>query len=100
MELRHLGVTGLLARAGLFVEHLGKLLDRLSLPGCNLGRMQFVLGRQLRNRLVALDRLKRDLGERGGRLTAEVELKTIRASRSWRITAPLRRFKRLLWSPN
>jgi hypothetical protein len=23
----------------LLVEHLGKLLDRLSLPGCNLGRM-------------------------------------------------------------
>jgi hypothetical protein len=38
--------------------------------------------------------------ERGGRLTAEVELKAIRASRSWRITAPLRRFKRLLWPPN
>src|SRR5437870_4128925 len=40
---------------------LTRLHDRLSLPSCNLAWMQFVLGRQLRNRLVALDRLKRDL---------------------------------------
>lgn len=53
MKLRDLGVTVLPARAGLLVEHFGKLLDRLSLPGCNRGRMQFVLRRQLRNRLVA-----------------------------------------------
>src|SRR3990170_2091688 len=61
MEPPHLGVAVLLARTALLVEHLGKLLDRLSLPGCNLGRMQFVLGRQLRNRLMALERFKRDL---------------------------------------
>ena len=41
---------------------LAELLDRLALPGRNLGRVQLVLGRQLRDRLVALDRLKRNLG--------------------------------------
>ena len=46
---RQLGVPALLARAALLVEDLGQLLDRLSLPSCNLGWMQFVLGRQLRN---------------------------------------------------
>jgi hypothetical protein len=60
VKLRQLGGPALLARAALLVEDLGQLLDRLSLPSCNLGWMQFVLGRQLRNRLVALDRLKRD----------------------------------------
>jgi hypothetical protein len=39
-----------------------KLRDRLALPGGDLGWMDFVLGRQLRHRVVALDRLKRDLG--------------------------------------
>jgi hypothetical protein len=54
-QLHPFRVAVLLARAALLVEHLGKLLDRLSLPAYNLGRMQFVLGRQLRNRFVALD---------------------------------------------
>ena len=38
-------------------RNLGELLDRLTLPRSDLGRMDFVLGRQLRHRLVALDRL-------------------------------------------
>src|SRR5437016_11424714 len=42
---RQLGVPALLARAALLVEDLGQLLDRLSLPSCNLAWMQFVLGR-------------------------------------------------------
>ena len=75
---RQLGVPALLARAALLVEDLGQLLDRLSLPSCNLGWMQFVLGRQLRNRLVALDRLKRDL-------RFELSSVTVSAS-SWWIT--------------
>src|SRR3954447_5199035 len=47
MQLRHLGIAGLLARAALLVEDLGELLDRLTLPGSDLGGMQPVLGRQL-----------------------------------------------------
>src|ERR1700692_415310 len=62
MKLRQLGVAVLLARAALLIKHLGQLLDRLSLPGSNLGRVQFVLARQLCNRLAPLDRLKRHLG--------------------------------------
>lgn len=38
------------------------ILDLLSLLSRKLGWMQFVFGRQLRSRLVALDRLKRTLG--------------------------------------
>ena len=41
---------------------LVQLLDRRSLPASNLGRVQFVLARQLCNSLVPLDRLKRYLG--------------------------------------
>jgi len=45
--------------------------------------------------------LQRALSEERGRcLAAETELKAIRASRSWRITARLRRFKRALWPAN
>src|SRR5271169_1600247 len=62
VKLGDLAITALLSLVALLVEHLGELLDRLALPGRNLGRVQFVLGRQLRNRLMALDRLKRHLG--------------------------------------
>jgi hypothetical protein len=62
VKLGDLAIPALLALGALLVEHLGELLDRLAIPGRNLGRMQLVLGRQLRNRLVALDRLKRNLG--------------------------------------
>src|SRR6476620_2859966 len=62
MKLRQLNVAVLLAGAALLVEHLGEFLNRLALPRCNLGRVQFVLGRQLGDRLLALDRLKRHLG--------------------------------------
>ena len=75
MKLRQLGVAVLLAHATLLVEHLGELLDRLALPGSNLGWVQFVPGRQLCDRLVALDRLKRYLG-------LELSRKTVSAS-SW-----------------
>ena len=60
MQPGDLAVPAPLPLGALLVEDLGQLLDRLSLPGRNLGRMQLVLGRQLRNRLVALDRLKRN----------------------------------------
>ena len=62
MELRQLGVAVLLTGAALLVERFGELLDRLALSRCNLRRVQFVLGRQLGDRLVAPDRLKRHLG--------------------------------------
>src|SRR5271156_3897671 len=62
MKLGDLAIPALVALGTLLVEHLGKLLDRLAFPGGNLCRVQFVLGRQLRDRLVALDRLKCNLG--------------------------------------
>ena len=62
MKLGDLAISALLSLGTLLVEHLGKLLNRLTLPGSNLSRVQLVLGRQLRNRLVAFDRLKRFLG--------------------------------------
>src|SRR5271155_2274964 len=62
VKLGDLAIPALVALGALVVEHLGQLLNGLSLPGCNLGRVQFVLGRQLCNRLVALDRLKCYLG--------------------------------------
>src|SRR5271170_2162137 len=62
VKLGDLAIPALVSIAALLVEHLGKLLNRLTLPGSNLSWVQLVLGRQLRNRLVALDRLKRNLG--------------------------------------
>src|ERR1700685_337937 len=62
VKLGDLAIPTLLALGALFGKYLGELLNRLALPGRNLRRMQFVLGRQLRNRLVTLDRLKRHLG--------------------------------------
>jgi hypothetical protein len=63
VKLGDLAIPALVALDALVVvEHLGKLLSRLALPGRNLRRVQFVPGRQLRYRLVALDRLKRHLG--------------------------------------
>src|SRR5277367_5985129 len=62
VKLGDLAIPALVALGALVVEHLGQLLNCLALPGCNLGRVQLVLGRQLCNRLVALDRLKRYLG--------------------------------------
>ena len=66
--------------------------------------LQHALSEERGGRLTAENRaleLQHALSEeRGGRLTAEVELKAIRASRSWRIMAPLRHLKRLLWPAN
>src|ERR1700685_4096167 len=62
VKLRDLPIPALVALGAPLVEHLGEILDRLALPSRYLRRVQFVLGRQLRNRLVALDRLKRHLG--------------------------------------
>ena len=68
MQPGDLAVAALLPLSNLLIKYLGKLLDRLALSGRNLGRMHFVLGRQLRHRLVALDCLKRDRGlERPGK---------------------------------
>src|SRR5271167_4336502 len=54
-KLGDLAIPTLLALDALIVKHPGELLDRLALPRCNLGRMHLVPGRQLCNRLVALD---------------------------------------------
>src|SRR5271168_3618159 len=62
VKLGDLAIPALLSLTALLVEHLGELLDRLALPVRNLSRVQFVLGRQLRDRLMALDGLKRYLG--------------------------------------
>src|SRR6202167_1893898 len=62
VKLGDLTIPALVSLGALLVEHLGELLDRLALPGRNLRRMQFVPARQLGNRLVTLDRLKRHLG--------------------------------------
>jgi len=56
MKLRQLNIAVLFASAALLVEHLGELFNRLALPRCNFGQVQFVLGRQLGDRLLALDR--------------------------------------------
>lgn len=62
MSLRQFGVDVLSTRAALLLEHLGQLLTCLALPGRDQGWVQFVLGRQVWNRLVALDRLQCKLG--------------------------------------
>src|ERR1700692_4683930 len=62
VKLGDLAIPALPSLGALLVKHLGELLDRFALPGGNLGRVQLVLGRQLRDRLVPLDRLKRYLG--------------------------------------
>ena len=62
MKPDDLPIPSLLPIQALLIEDLGKLLDSLTLPGRDLGRMDSVLGRQLRNPLVALNRLKCNLG--------------------------------------
>src|SRR5271169_2961545 len=57
VKLGDLAIAALVSLGAPLVEHLCKLLDRLALPCRNLGRVQFVLARQLSDRLVALDRL-------------------------------------------
>src|SRR5579872_148142 len=47
-----LAVAALLPLHTLLVEDLGELLDRLALPGGDLRRVQLVLGRQLRHRVM------------------------------------------------
>jgi hypothetical protein len=61
MQIRQFRGAVLLSRIALLVKDFGELLDRLSLPGGDLGGVQLVLGRQLRDGLLALGRLKRDL---------------------------------------
>jgi hypothetical protein len=43
VKLVDLAVPALLALGALLIEHLGQLLHRLALPGCNLRRMQLGL---------------------------------------------------------
>ena len=61
MQLRHLGVAVRLNLKALVVEDLRQLLDRLPLPLRDQVRMKLVPRRQLRDRPLPLDRLKRDL---------------------------------------
>src|SRR5208282_864297 len=63
VKLGDLAIPALLPLGAVLVEHLGELLDRLAFPGRNLGRMQFVLGRQLRNRLEAASNWPADVWE-------------------------------------
>jgi hypothetical protein len=61
MELRHLGVAVRLNLKALVVEDPRQLLDRLSPPLRDQVRMKLVPCRELRNRPLSLQRLKRDL---------------------------------------
>src|ERR1700733_5706970 len=55
VKLGDLPMPALVAPGAPLVEPLGEILDRLALPSRYLRRVQFVLGRQLRNRLVPLN---------------------------------------------
>jgi hypothetical protein len=59
MELRHLGVAAGLNLKALVVEDLRQLLDRLSLPLRDQVRMKLMPYRDLRDRPLPLNRLKR-----------------------------------------
>jgi hypothetical protein len=61
VQLRHLGFPADLGIGGLVVERLGQVLDGLPFPLRDLVGVKLVLRRQLRNRPLAADRLKRDL---------------------------------------
>ncbi len=61
MELGHLGVAVRLNLKALVVKDPCQLLDRLSLPRRDQVRMKLVPCRELRDRPLALHRLKRDL---------------------------------------
>jgi hypothetical protein len=89
-------------------DHLVQDRDRLD-RDCAMARQHIqnvehnILGHQRalseeQGRRLAAERALSE--EQSQRLAAEAELKVTRASRSWQITAPLRRFKRLLWPSN
>jgi hypothetical protein len=61
MQLRHLRVAVRLNLKAFVVKHLRQLLDRLPLPLRDQVRVKLVPRRQLCNRPLSLDCLKRDL---------------------------------------
>src|SRR5690606_19395343 len=67
VQLRHLGFPADLRIRTLVVERLGQILDSLPFPLRDLVRVKLVLRGQFRNRPLAADRLKRDLGLELGR---------------------------------
>jgi len=67
VQLRHLGFPAGLRIGSLVVERLGKVLDGLTFPLRDLVRVKLMLRRQLRNRPLTADRLKRNLGLELGR---------------------------------
>src|SRR5690606_38297947 len=67
VQLRHLGFPAGLRIRSPVVECLGQVLDGLPFPLRDLVRMKLVLRRQFRNRPLAADRLKRNLGLELGR---------------------------------
>src|SRR5690606_31877393 len=64
---RHLGLPADLCIRCLVVERLGQVLNGLPFPLGDLVGMKLVLRRQFRNRPLAADRLKRNLGLELGR---------------------------------
>jgi hypothetical protein len=62
VQLRDLGFPADLRIGSLVVERLGQVLDGLPFPLRDLVRVKLVLRRQFRNRPLAADRFKRDLG--------------------------------------
>ena len=69
VQLRHFRVPVGGGFESLVVEHLGQLLDSLTLPSRNQIGMQLMPLRQVRHRSMALYGLKRDLGLELGRKT-------------------------------
>src|SRR5690606_4067022 len=67
VKLRHLGLPADLRIRPLVVKRLGQPVDGLPLPLRDLIGVKLVLHRQFRNRPLAADRLKRDLGLEIGR---------------------------------
>src|SRR5690606_23064261 len=62
VQLRHLGLPADLGIGSLVVERLGQVLDGLPFPLRDLVRVKLMLRRHFRNRPLAADRFKRDLG--------------------------------------
>lgn len=67
VKLRNLGFPADLRIRSLVVERLGQVLYGLPFPLRDLVRVELMLRRQLRDRPLAADRLKRDLGLELGR---------------------------------
>jgi hypothetical protein len=67
VKFRHLGFPADLRICSLVVERLGQILDGVPFPLGDLVRVKLMLRRQFRNRPLAADRFKCNLGLELGR---------------------------------